>query len=707
MQIGIFSGVRYGIFCLVCMFVSFFCGTDANAQNVLSTQHQTTQRQNQTQHQHQQQTQQQHHHQTSQQQEEIADTLEVAVVTAKTKPSPNLQSAPLQVMEQKDFAVLGIKELHEAVKTFSGVQIKDYGGIGGVKNVSVRSLGTQHTAISYDGVTVSNAQSGQVDIGRFNLDNVEMVTLSIGQVEDIFQTARMYASAGVLSIKTAKPQFNGSNTNLGAAIKVGSFGTYNPAMYWQQKLGSKWIFSVNGDWLTSDGNYPYTLKNGNTATREKRLNSDVNTIRAEANVYGDLGKGGEVSFKANWMSSQRGLPGSVIYYNPDARERLWDEAGFAQVHYSNNLSGKWAVKGQLKYNYAWNKYRDENESYHGGSRTDYYTQRELYGSVSARYTPVQNMSIVLSEDIFRNTLDASYENFCYPERFTSLTALAARYDNGRLSATASLLSTFITENLETGVAAPDRFRLSPSVSVSCKVFKEHNLRVRASYQDIFRTPTFNDLYYDRLGNSSLNPEIARQVNLGFTWRGSLGNVLDDISLQVDGYYNKVEDKIVALPTLFVWRMLNMGEVEIKGVDVNLALSKPFSADFRVRVQGNYSYQYAVDMTDSNAKNFKDQIPYTPRHSCNLSLSVLNRWVNLGYVMSVVGERYSLPQNISWNRMEGYVEHSISLEREFASKKRFRWNLQLECQNLTDKQYDVIQYYPMPGRSLRATLKFKY
>lgn len=676
--------VRHSAICLLCIFMLLVCTKHAGSQNVVSVQRQ----------------------QELQVQYEQADTLTTAVVTAKSKPSPNLQSAPLQVMQQKDFAVLGIKELHEAVKTFSGVQIKDYGGIGGVKTVSVRSLGTQHTAISYDGVTVSNAQSGQVDIGRFNLSNVEMISLSIGQVEDIFQTARMFASAGVLSIRTAKPEFNASNTNLGAAIGIGSFGTYNPSAYWQQKLNDKWSFAINGDWLTSEGNYPYTLKNGSSSTREKRLNSDVNTIRAEANLYGNLGKKGELSFKANWISSQRGLPGSVIYYNSDARERLWDEAGFVQVYYSNKLSGRWALKGQLKYNYAWNKYRDENESYQGGARTDYYTQRELYGSVSAKYTPAKNIGIVLSQDFFRNTLDASFENFCYPERYTSLTALAARYDNGRLSATASLLSTFITENLERGTAAPDRFRLSPSVSVSYKLFKEHNLRVRASYQDIFRTPTFNDLYYDRVGNSSLNPEIARQVNLGFTWRGMLGNLLDDISLQVDAFYNKVEEKIVALPTLFVWRMLNMGEVEIKGLDVNLGISLPLSADFRVRMQGNYSYQYAVDVTDPSSKNYRDQIPYTPRHSGNLSVSVLNGWVNLGYIMSVVGNRYALPQNISWNRMTGYVEHSVSAEKVLGAKD-FKLHLQLECQNLTDKQYDVIQYYPMPGRSFRITFKFEY
>ena len=164
---------------------------------------------------------------TTAEETEQTDTIRTAFVTASAKPSPTLQSAPLQVMAKGDFERLGIKELHEAVKTFSGVQIKDYGGIGGVKTVSVRSMGSQHTAISYDGVTISNAQSGQVDIGRFNLSNVEYVSLSIGQQDDIFQTARMFASAGVLNIKTARPKFDGSNVKVGAALNVGSFNTWS------------------------------------------------------------------------------------------------------------------------------------------------------------------------------------------------------------------------------------------------------------------------------------------------------------------------------------------------------------------------------------------------------------------------------------------------------------------------------------------------
>ena len=638
--------------------------------------------------------------------EQMQDTLKSAVVTATAKPSATVQSAPLQVMDKGDFSKLGIKELHEAVKTFSGVQIKDYGGIGGVKTVSVRSMGTQHTAVSYDGVTISNAQSGQIDIGRFNLDNVEMVTLSIGQSDDIFQSARMFASAGVLSVKTSEPLFEeGKDYNAGGAMRISSFGTYNPALYYNRKFNGNWSCAVNADWLSSEGEYPYTLVNSNTVTEHKRTNSDVDTKRVEANVYGNLAKGGRLAFKGNWMSSQRGLPGSVIYYNTDSRERLWDEAGFVQAHYTKSL-GKWDLQGQLKYNYSWNKYSDMGEQYQGGVRTDYFTQKEYYGSVSARYRAGKYIEAVVSQDYFRNSLDASYENCVYPRRNTSLTALAARYNNRRLNVTASLLHTFISEQIRTGNAAADRSRFSPAVSVSYKPFAQHSFRIRASYQDIFRNPTFNDLYYDRVGNAALNPEVARQMNVGITWRKGFERVVDEVSLQADFFHNKVKDKIVGLPTLFVWRMLNMGEVDITGADVNIGTSAWLGTGYRIQLQGSWSWQKAIDVSNPESKNYRHQIPYTPEHSGNLQLSLLAPWGTLGYLVQCAGERFSLPQNIKANLLEAYVEHSASFGKTFKAGKG-KVQVQLECRNITDVQYEVIQYYPMPGRSYRFTLKFDY
>ena len=79
----------------------------------------------------------------------------------------------------------------------------------------------------------------------------------------------------------------------------------------------------------------------------------------------------------------------------------------------------------------------------------------------------------------------------------------------------------------------------------------------------YRAPTFNDLYYLRVGNTNLRPERADQYNLGLTWNGTFGKEgAGWLSATLDGYYNSVEDKIVARPTLFIWKMMNIGKVQI-------------------------------------------------------------------------------------------------------------------------------------------------
>jgi outer membrane cobalamin receptor len=76
-------------------------------------------------------------------------------------------------------------------------------------------------------------------------------------------------------------------------------------------------------------------------------------------------------------------------------------------------------------------------------------------------------------------------------------------------------------------------------------------------------------------------------------------------------------------------------------------------------------------------------------------------VNIGYTVTMVGKRYFLAQNITANEIAGYNEHTATLWREFKFNK-CKFRLQGEIINLTDAQYNVIMYYPMPGRSWRIT-----
>ena len=627
-------------------------------------------------------------------------------VVERARPVVNREGAPIQVMNRDEMLRLGMQELSEVVRRFSGVTIKDYGGIGGLKTVSVRSLGAQHTAVSYDGITISDAQSGQVDISRYSLDNVEQVVLSIGQTDNIFQTARMYASAGALQIETSRPGFAQRNYTLEGQVKTGSFGYINPSFRYGQKISKRVSATAQTDWMRADGNYPFTLVNGTLREEQKRLNSDINSWRGEANVYADLQHAGQLMFKAYYFDSERGLPGSVSLYNPEARERMWDRNFFTQARYENNLSRAWSVKGLLKYNYAYNRYQDINNKYTGGRQDDRYTQKEYYGSGALKYTPTDFLTYSFSTDLFVNTLDATIPESPYPTRYTSLSVLAAQYQDSRLTLTGSLLGTFITERVKTGDRPADRKRVSPALSGSWRILEDENIRIRASFKDIFRVPTFNDLYYLRIGNTSLRPERATQYNAGVTWSGTPFPFVSYLRLSADGYYNRVHDKIVVLPSLSFAKMMNLGEVSIKGVDINMETGLPVSKQLSLQLAGTYTWQKAIDITDPSKKNYKHQIPYTPEHSGTASLTAETPWLNIGYLLTAVGDRYALPQNIRENRISGYIEQGISANRTFALGNT-SVRLQGEIINLGNINYEVIQYYPMPGRSFRVSLKINY
>jgi outer membrane cobalamin receptor len=636
----------------------------------------------------------------------IVRQLDESRVTAVAKPSPTLQSAPVQVVDRTVIERLGAQELHEAVKNLAGVNIRDYGGIGGIKTVSIRSLGAQHTAVSYDGIAVSDIQSGQVDIGRFSLDNVEMITLSIGQSDEIFKSARMFASAGTLDITSSRPVFGDCGTNVIARMKAGSFGTYNPSLLLEHRLGSRWALGANADWVTSKGDYPFIIDNGRESELLLRKNSDVNTLRAEINLWGFIGASGKFSLKASGLSGERGLPGSVVLYNQDAFERLWDKNGFVQASYNTALGVKWDLNGVLKYNYSRSKYYDESQRYPLGFVEDLYTQEEYYGSIATRFKPAKGVELTFAQDLFYNTLDASIPECPFPERMNSLTTLAGKYQGSSVTVVASLTNTYISEKVQKGDPAPDRNNLSPALSISWKPFKATNLRVRASYKRGFRAPTFNDLYYLRVGNTNLKPERADQYNLGLTWSGTLGKEESGwLSATLDGYYNNVEDKIVARPTLFIWKMMNIGKVRIAGADLSVTSSVRLGNDHNLILSTNASYQHAVDISDPESKTWRHQIPYTPRISGATNLAWSNPWLNLSYIISFVGDKYSLPLNVERNLIKGYAEHTISAYRDFRIHGVFL-RLQGEMINFTNKMYDIIQYYPMPGRNFRLTLKIK-
>lgn len=650
-------------------------------------------------------------------------TLAEVHVAARRDAAHTLGGAPTHVVTAAEIEQRGAVGLTEVLQTMAGVSVKDYGGIGGLKTVNLRNFGAQHTGVMVDGIIASDAMNGQVDIGRYNLDNAGSVVVDVAGATSIFRPARLAGYVGSVALASRPMRHEDRRADGTVQLRSASFGTWNPYARFRSNVGSRWALGAWGDYVHSRGDYPFVLKNGQLVTDERRLNSQVERFNGEVKAEGNIGSGGTLRLTTSLYDSSRGLPGSVVLYTQHPTEHLWDRTWSTSALYESRLAGAagdscgWRLRASLAYTNAWNRYVDSDAA-KPVPEDDRYRQQTLAGSVVALWQMRPEWSLSVAEDVDVAHLWSNMPEAVMPTRETSFTALAGQYDDGRLMTTATLLGLVATEQTLMGEASPTRWRACPSASASFRVLSEHDWRVRASYKETYRLPTFNDLYYLRVGNRSLQPERARQMNVGTTWAAELGAWHAEAT--ADAYYNNVRDKIVAIPTMFVWHMRNVGRVSMTGLDVTAAVAGSMASWLTLRASANYSWQRALDVTDRTAKNFRHQIPYTPRHVGSGVVTCQLPWLTLSYTLQAVGERYSLAQNTAAYRIEPYCDHSLSANRTFvfggsarchgsACNRNTMWRLHVsvEALNLGGRNYEVVKYYPMPGRQWRATLRLSF
>ena len=624
-------------------------------------------------------------------------TIDEVVVKGFRIPGNVLASTPIQTLSHTDMERLGIHDMGDALKRFAGVQVKDYGGVGGMKTVNIRGLGAGHTGVTYDGVQVGDCQSGQVDLSRFTLDNVSLVSLQIGQEDNIYQSAKAYTSAGLINISTLQGVFD-SKPHLTTTLHTGSYGLLAPSLRYHQQFSRLGIGAYTS-YERADGVYWFTLKNGIKTIHERRNNSDIQTWRGELNMSYQLTDKQTLQWKAYGFTSNRGLPGAVIYDNTYSAERLKDKNVFTQMLYENRFSNRIKMKAAAKWNYAWSRYSDIPAS---GYKEDTYRQNETYLTATLWTNPLQGLNLSFAQDYAHNHLSMTLPKAANPTRNSLWTALAANYQIGAFSVNASLLATNIYERVKQGNASDGFHRLSPAFSMQWRCLQD--FRLRFGYKDIFRTPTLNELYYTGIGNRHLSPEKSRMWNLGTTYSHTFNRTLQ-LSLTADGYSGNVTDKIIAVPKMFYWQMMNAGKVRQLGLDVSANIEKRWGNDWTVSATGSYSYLSATDRTDPSELSYGDQIAYTPHHSGAANILIHSPWLDFGYNVLLMGERYTLGYNIPHNRMSAFTDHRITLSREFNINKQ-QLRVQFDVRNLGNKNYEVIRFYPMPGTNWRLSVSWE-
>ena len=655
--------------------------------------------------------------------------LGTVVVRGGTTPSATLSQTPVQVVTIEKMERSGAMLLSDAVKQMAGVTLKDYGGVGGMKTVSARGLGSQFSTLTIDGVAVNDCQNGQVDLGRYMIGNSSMVSLTNGLQDEMLMSARSSAAGNVINMETQEPRFlPGEHTHGSMGQEYGSFGLLSNALLLEQRVDRKMSLSLWGNWLQSSGNYPFTLyytaSHEDSSSVEHRQHSAMKMATGDINIFYNISASRMLTAKVHYVQGYHELPGPVAYYakrgTEDTREKLF----FSQVRYtSHHRLTSYQLIG--KYQYTNDVYEDSAARTLTRYLRNEYSQNEGYLSGSMVWHATERLSASASADGSIGTLHSNLKRDSVVQRTTLLATASLRYRHPRATIKGQLLATLVGEDASSDGEVSYR-RLSPYAGISLRPFKAIPLRLRYFYKSTYRVPNFNEMYYFVMPLDTLRPEHANQHNIGITLPPRTLYSRDSItsfagSATIDGYRNIVSDKIIAVPrqNMFIWSTMNLGLVEVTGLDFsgimewkwNLAGGNADDADERellsLNITATYSYQEALDRTDpDDEKRYNNQIPYTPRHSGGVALYLSTPWVNVGYNYMQVGERYSMHQNSKENRLEPYADHSIALDHTF-HLGAIDLKLQAQALNLLDKQYEIVRSYPMMGRNYRIKITLTF
>lgn len=612
----------------------------------------------------------------------------------------SLATAPKQSIGGAALRRLSALTLADALRHLAGVQMKDYGGLGGLKTIDVRAMGTQHTAVALDGLPIGTAQNGIVDLGRFSTDQMESLSLIQGTDSELGRTATQHAAAQVLQLSLRHPSWEATeHSHLEGRWRWASFSTYQPSVRWEQRLASQLSLTTHWEGLHTAGRYPFSyrtfthdgrLAHDTTALRE---NSDVRWLRGEVALHGT-----QWHAQAYWYGSERGLPGAVVRGKFVHADRQWDSNAFVQGawqhhdrHYHLHLRGKLSLDHL--------RYRSDPSRDAGVMWVDHrYVQRQAYLSMSHSYVR-QGWRLEAASDYAHAHVEGNAAQFPNPSRHHLTQALALDYSTSRWRLQGSLVHTLLHDRTATATAAPTAQYLSPMLAWS---HQRGAWTFRAYWKESLRLPTLSDLYYTLVGNAALQPERASQWNVGTTWN------VGTWSLEADAYRNVVKDKIVAVPTnnQFRWTMQNLGRVKMLGLDLRVAgtLRLPYQSFLHLR--GSYSYLLARDFTSPLTPYYGHQIAYAPRHAASGTARLVRKSAWLSYSFIYTGERYDQQTNIAANYAPPWYTSDLALGHSWPWAS-CQIQVQAEVSNLLDQRYDVVRGYPMPGRAFRLSTTFRW
>lgn len=547
-------------------------------------------------------------------------------------------------------------------------------GVSGLQSISLRGTGSNHTNIYWNGLSLNSPTLGMMD----------MSTVSVGSANDIeihYGASGLVDGSGGLGGSIQLNDYLKYDTLLGVRVQTG-FGSFarsyrNLQFEWSDNL---WVTNFSLAHIDAPNVFAFVDPTQPDNPSDTLRNAGLNSLSLKTGIgyrWNDVSK---VEFKVWYSSSHRELPKSITSadFGEDYQE---DKSTRGLVQYTRKKN---SLKQQLTLGVI-----DEQLNY-VSSFTSKVKTRSLQGNYGLTWYANNHWKIKTSLECNHQEADSDgFVDRIQQDKIAAMINPNWNWENWSFDF-------ILRAEMYNDVMAP----LMPSVLLNYRIASY--LKIRGSVAQIYRHPTFNELYWTLGGNLDLNPEQGLTYDLGI----DVYNKSEDFLLKITTYESKIDNWIIWLPeTEAIYIPQNLFFVKSRGVEVNLNWKKRFSKKVKLNGAINYAfvetkkYKSLIDEDISLGK----QLVYIPRNKASAFLTMeYGKRLAISYNYRFIDKRYITRDHSQW--MPYYMLSDISLRYRFINM-RFVDDINLDINNLLNKNYEVTPYQPMMQRNIMVSLRF--
>lgn len=583
------------------------------------------------------------------------------------------------------FSISGIS-VDAVLRQAEGLYIRNYGGHGGVKTLSIRGFATQQTTVSINDVPYQNAQTSVVNFAYFYPDDYDAI--------EVNRSPNQLTNNGLGG--NVDFQLKADSTHIKWKMGTGSFGEKTLGLN-TNLCKKKWNLKVGYFWVKAKDAYNFDL-NGE---KGKRQNAGFQNQQYQAFYEYKMRENWKLSLFVTGFRAKQGIAGAVVVGNIGfSNDSIFQKDVFSYLQIQHSPRKIQSIFLPFKSTFTLS-YHQNKLDYLFNQKIQNYDNQDVLAQLHFLHlfhnqtlqTNIQfqsanlmgnNLAIAFTpiEKVFRNQVNicALHKSFIWknhPTRPYFQTQSSFRFN---LITPSPLKGLGILPNGNLGIIM--------------QLPKQSNREYFAHFQYGNRLPSFNELYYFGYGNASLKPEKIISFDAGLL--RTFGKNIP-ISLKMSVFYNQTYNKIISIPLNPArWSTFAIGKTQTQGIEI--------SGEALFFKKNTFYINYTLQKTQDLTRAQKPYLPYTPVELLNYGLKIkLNPKTQFYLNGNYCSWRFSSLNNDKSAFLPAYQLLDAGINYTF-STSRFRYTAFFQAENIFNTNYVVIQSYPMPNRSFRLSLQ---